>query len=95
MSEIRVQNIGRQICMDEQVYYDLLNGVVTRLKAINMVANDPWITADEAMRILKISPQTTLKKFADQKQFKVSKVTEKIVLYHRPTLLQFIERKVQ
>ena len=58
--------VNRQICMDEQVYFDLKEGLINRLKAINQIEHDPWITANEALSLLSINSQTTLKKFCDQ-----------------------------
>lgn len=80
--------------MDEEVYYDLKEGLLLRLKMMNQVNDDPWVSADEAMKILNISSQTTLKKFCDQDWIRVSKITEKLVLYHRPSILDFIEKHI-
>lgn len=77
--------------MDEEVYYDLKEGLLKRIKTLNHVEHDPWITDEEAMKLLKISSQTTLKKFADQRKIRVSRITEKIVLYYRQSILDFLE----
>lgn len=52
--------------MDEEVYYDLKEGLIIRLMQMHQVDYEPWITAEEAMSLLRISSQTTLKKFCDQ-----------------------------
>ena len=88
-------HINRQICMDEQVYYDLKEGLLLRLKAMNQIDDDPWITVHEALKLLSITSQTTLKKFCDQGHIRVSKITEKIVLYDRQSILQFLESHVK
>lgn len=92
MSEFKKRNINRQICMDEEVYYDLKEGLIVRLMQMHQVDHEPWITAEEAMSLLRISSQTTLKKFCDQGHIRVSKITEKIVLYNRPSILEFIDK---
>ncbi len=78
--------------MDEQVYYDLKEGLIIRLMQMHQVDHEPWITAEEARSLLRITSQTTLKKFCDQGYIRVSKITEKIVLYNRPSILEFIEK---
>ena len=88
-------HINRQICMDEQVYYDLKEGLLLRLKTMNQIQDDPWITVNEALDLLSITSQTTLKKFCDQGHIRVSKITEKIVLYDRQSILHFLESHVK
>jgi hypothetical protein len=95
MSDFEERKISRQICMDEEVYYDLKEGLLIRLKSMNQIDHDPWITTEEAMNLLRISSKTTLKKLSDQGQIRVSKMTEKIVLYYRQSLLDFIENNVK
>ena len=92
MSYFEERNINRQICMDEEVYYDLKEGLILRMMQMHQVNHKPWITAAEAMSLLRISSQTTLKKFCNQGHIRVSKVTEKVVLYNRPSILEFIEK---
>ena len=95
MSNTENLRINRQICMDEEVYYDLKEGLINRLKAINQIEHDPWITVDEALSLLSITSQTTLKKFCNQGHIRVSKITEKIVLYDRQSILDFLESRVK
>ena len=95
MTDQQPHRINRQICMDEEVYYDLKEGLLTRLRQINNIQHDPWITANEALQLLSISSQTTLKKFCDSGHIRVSKITEKIVLYERQSILDFLERNVK
>lgn len=95
MSQSQSFQVNRQICMDEKVYYDLIEGLITRIKAINQIHKDPWIDVNEALKMLSISSQTTLKKFCDQGHIRVSKVTEKIVLYDRQSILNFLESQVK
>ena len=81
--------------MDEQVYYDLIEGLVDRIKTINHVEQSPWINVDKALEMLSLTSQTTLKKFCDQGYIEVSKPSEKIVLYNRDSILQFLKKNVK
>ena len=95
MSDTENLRINRQICMDEEVYYDLKEGLINRLKTVNEIKYDPWIDVNEALRLLSITSQTTLKKFCDRGYIRVSKITEKIVLYDRQSILDFLESRVK
>ena len=95
MPDFENTRVSRQICMDEQIYYDLKEGLLNRLKTINQINDNPWVNVHVALSLLSITSQTTLKKFCDQGHIRVSKITEKITLYERQSILDFLESKVK
>lgn len=81
------------ICMDSRAFYAMFHELVDKIKQGNSVQQDPWISAEEAMRLLRISSRTTLKKFCDEGAIKYSNLTSKLILYNRDSILNFIENQ--
>ena len=54
---------------------------------------NPWIKEDEAMDLLNITSKTTFQKYRDEGKFKYSRVSSKLILYERQSILDFIEGK--
>lgn len=80
------------ICLDAAVFKLMFNDLVDKIRKLNSVDADPWISSADAMKILKISSPTTLKKFCDEGLIRSSSLTPKLVLYHRDSILAFIEK---
>ena len=63
------------------------------IKQENSILLDPWLTRDEAMKLLKIESRTRLQSIRDSGKIKVSKVegSNKHILYERKSILEVIE----
>ncbi|MBL7771718.1 MAG: helix-turn-helix domain-containing protein [Chitinophagaceae bacterium] len=80
------------ICMQDQAFYELINEVVERIKEKHSIKNDIWISTEEAMSLLRITSKTTLQKFRDEGKIKFTQPEKKIILYHRDSILEFLEK---
>ena len=80
------------ICLESAALYQLVDKVVERIRDTKDVVEDKWISPEEAMRILRISSNTTLQKLRDTAEIRFSQPTAKKVLYDRDTLLDYLER---
>lgn len=56
---------------------------------------DEWIDLEEVMRMLKIRSKTTIQKLRDTGKIRYSKLGPKQILYHRPSILAFIENNAK
>ena len=80
------------ICLESAALYQLVDKVVERIRDTKDVVEDKWISPEEAMRILRISSNTTLQKLRDTAEIRFSQPTAKKVLYDRDSLLDYLER---
>lgn len=53
------------ICLENTAFYNLIETVVARVKEQKPPREDKWISADEAMHLLRIKSRTTLQKLRD------------------------------
>lgn len=83
------------ICMDSRAFYAMFTELVDKIKNFNAVQQDPWISTEEAMRLLRITSKTTLRKFCDEGLISFSPLTPKLVLYNYESILGFIEKNAQ
>lgn len=83
------------ICLNASAVQDLINGIVAKIKEMNLLEHDPWIKKEEAMRILRISSEETLNKFCKEGTIQRSKATDKHFLYNRDSILAFIEKHIE
>ena len=83
------------ICLEEEAFYALVKKVVTQIKEEHNVKEDKWIRAEEAMQILGITSRTTLQKLRDEGKIRFSPIMQKVILYDRDSLYEFIESKAQ
>jgi len=81
------------ICMDARAFHMLFNQLVVKIKEANQVQEDPWLNTDEAMQLLKISSRTTLKKLCDEGHIIFAKVSPRLTLYERASILAFLEER--
>ena len=81
------------ICMDPRVFRMMFEELVEKVKQAKSEPEDPWVSTEEALQLLRISSKTTLKKFCDEGHIKTSQLTNKLVLYQRKSILAFIEKR--
>lgn len=80
------------ICLEEEAFYALVEEVVSRLKEKNNQKEDPWISDEEAMRLLNIKSKTTLQKLRDEGKIRFSQPQKKIILYDRHSINAYLEQ---
>ncbi len=95
LRDLRRGNLRRDnlICLDERAFYAVFHELVEKVKFANEQKEDPWVGTDEAMRLLRITSKTTLKKFCNNGDIRVSRLTDKHLLYYRESILSFIEQR--
>lgn len=54
------------ICLEDEAFYSLIEEVVQRIKDKNKIQKDKWISAEEAMKKLRIKSKTTLQQMRDE-----------------------------
>ena len=83
----------RVICLESDAYKAWMKETMNFIKQENSILLDPWLTRDEAMKLLKVSSRTKLQEIKDAGKIKVSKVdgSNKHILYERKSILDLIE----
>jgi|GEM_PF-7122985 len=71
------------ICIDGNAFQELFGELIEKIKLEHAIQADPWVSTDEAMRLLRITSKTTLKKFCDEGRIVCSPLTNKLILYRR------------
>ncbi len=80
------------ICLESDALYNLVEKVVERLKLLDGVAQEKWISDVEAMRILNIKSKTTLQHLRDDGSLKYSQPMKKVILYDRESINEYLEK---
>lgn len=80
------------ICLEEEAFYALIDRVVDRLKDKYEVKEDKWISAEEAMKKLRITSKTTLQKFRDEGRIRFTQPDKKIILYDTDSINEYLEK---
>ena len=81
------------ICLETEAYYKLIQEVIDIVKDQNQ-KEELWVDTETAMEILKITSKSTLQKFRDENRIRFSQISRKLILYYRPSLLDFLEQHV-
>lgn len=80
------------ICLEDEALYILIEKIVGRLKLVQNIQHDKWISDGEAMKLLNISSKTTLQKFRDEGKIRFSQPQKKIILYDRLSIDEFLDK---
>ena len=81
------------VCLETEAFYELLDEVLIHFGNKKEDA-ELWVDSEQAMCILKISSKTTLQKYRDQGLIRFSQPSRKLVLYHKPSLYEFLDKNV-
>jgi hypothetical protein len=76
------------ICLESETFKALVKELAKEIREEDL---DPWITTDEAMRLLRTDSPTTLLKYRKEGKIDYRKVTSRNVVYRRRSVLDFIE----
>ena len=79
------------ICLETKAFYELVDEVVGRMME-QKKEKPQWLSADEAMAMLKITSKTTLQKLRDEGRIKFSQPMKKLIVYHRQSILDYLEK---
>ena len=80
------------ICLQDQALYKLVDKVIDHITRQRGIEHEPWITPEEAMKILNIKSKTTLQKLRDEREIVFSQPDKRIILYKHESLLAYLER---
>lgn len=79
------------ICLESDAFRHLIDEVVERVKEQQTVV-DTWLSAEEAMGMLRITSKTTLKRLRDEGKVRYSQPEKKIILYDRYSIEGYLEK---
>lgn len=82
------------VCLETKAFYALIDEVVERMMAQRQ-EKPTWVSAEEAMEVLRIKSKTTLHKLKDEGHIKFSQPMKKLVVYDRQSLLDYLEKHSQ
>jgi hypothetical protein len=80
------------ICLEDEAFYALVEQVVQRIKSTKEIQEDKWISAEEAMRTLRITSKTTLQKLRDEGKIRFTQPEKKIILYDLISINEYLEK---
>ena len=79
-------------CLDYEGIKMLAREVAEKLNKEAYDSDDKlWINEKEAMHLLRITSKTTFQKYRDEGKFSFSRLSTKLILYNRRSILDFIE----
>lgn len=79
------------ICIEKPAFYSLLDEVLDHVTEKFSASKEPeWVDAETAMNILNVK-RTKLQELRDQGKIRFSQTSKKSILYHRPSLTEYIE----
>lgn len=80
------------ICLQDEAFYALIDAVVARIGEKQGIKQDKWISAEEAMRMMRISSKTTLQKMRDEGKIRFSQPERKIILYDMDSINEYLNK---
>ena len=80
------------ICLQSEALQALVEQVVERIKEKNSIKQDKWISAEEAMSLLRISSKTTLQKLRDEGRIRFSQPEKKHIVYDVDSIFEYLEK---
>jgi len=83
------------VVMESEAFFKLIEEVLKRLTQKQTDKDDKWISAEEAMRKLRISSRTTLQKLRDEGKIRFSAPEKKLILYDVDSIHEYLEKNVR
>jgi len=80
------------ICLQDTAFYKLIEEVVARIKEKEGIREDRWISAEEAMKKLRITSKTTLQRLRDEGLIRFSSPMKKVILYDSHSITVYLEK---
>ena len=82
------------ICIEEKAFYVLVQKVIKFAKD-NQQKNWPWVSQEEAMKLLGIKSKSTLQKLRDHGQIRFSQPMRKVIQYDKTSIDDFLNRNAR
>lgn len=79
------------ICLESEAFYKLLGLVLEKFQAPKAKQGDRWISAKEAMQMLRIKSKNTLLKLRNEGRIRYSQADKKNILYDTASILDYLE----
>ena len=83
------------ICLEDAAFFTMIERVVERIKDKQKLKADNWLSAEEAMQILRISSKTTLQKLRDEGKIRFSQPEKKIILYDADSINEYLNKNAK
>lgn len=84
------------IYLEDKAFYTLLDEVIEHVKEQNPdVRLDKWISATEAMQLLRITSKTTLNLLRNNGKIRFSQSQKKMILYDRQSIEDYFEKNAR
>ena len=83
------------ICLESDAFHALVDEVVARISEKKDITNDPWISDEEAMAILRISSRSTLQRYRDEGMVRYTQPSKKVILYDRESIMKLLEKNAK
>ncbi|MCG8640638.1 MAG: helix-turn-helix domain-containing protein [Desulfobacterales bacterium] len=84
------------IMIDEGDLEELVHQVTKRLLVeFKSDVHDRWISAEEAMKKLGITSNTTLQKYRDEGKIRFSQPSKKVIQYDRFSIDEFLDKNAK
>lgn len=82
-------------CLEDPAFHALVDELTNRVIAAHGKKPDKWISAEEAMKMLRITSKTSLQKLRDEGKVRFSTPLAKGFLYDSDSVLELIEKNAQ
>jgi len=84
------------ICLESDAFYALIDEVVKRIRTDNPdEEKDEWIEKEEAMKMLRISSDTTLQKYRDNGLISFNPINRRTIVYSRSSINKYLQDKIK
>jgi len=81
------------ICLEDEAFLKLVETVVKHIEEKDKINVNPWISQQDAMKLLKIKSPTSMQDLRNQNEIIFSKPRPKIILYNYNSILKYLEDK--
>ena len=80
------------ICLEDRAFDALVLEIIKKVAEQLPQKDEAWISAQEAMMLLRIRSKTTLQKLKDQGKIKFSRVSNKLIMYDKKSIENFLRQ---
>ena len=81
------------ICLEDEAFLKLVETVDKHIEEKDKINVNPWVSQEDAMKLLNIKSLTSMQDLRDQNKIIFSKPRPKIILYKYSSILKYLEDK--
>jgi hypothetical protein len=81
------------ICLEDEAFRKLVDTVIKHIEEKDKINVNPWISQEDAMKLLNIKSLTSMQGIRDENKIIFSKPRPKIILYKYDSILKYLEDK--